>query len=173
MEVKNVNPLVEAPKNKFSIRAIIVLTAAFAVWVWIFGDLPPIYLAVFTGIAVAAGIVAHFLYSFWLPWRVTVMAAVLLIYNSILVALIVLQSNSSNPISDCFELLVDVVISPVEMLIRAKTLRQNLFCLAILFGTLFFTPAHSLRPSFPSALVTALGIGIWYAAGLLMLMYAG
>ena len=73
----------------------------------------------------------------------------------------------------CWELLVDVVANPIKLMMRAETLRQNLFCLAILFGTLFFTPAHSLRPSFPSALVTALGIGIWYAIGILMLMYAG
>ena len=53
----------EAPKNQFSIRAIIVLTAAIAVWFWIFADIDPVDLAVFTGIAVAAGFVAHFLYS--------------------------------------------------------------------------------------------------------------
>ena len=166
-------PLAEAPKNQFSILAIIVLTAAIAVWIWIFGDLTPVELTVFTGIAVAAGIVAPFLDSLWLPWRVTVLFAVLLIYNSILVALVLLQSNSSNPMSLCWELLVDVVANPIKLMMRAETLRQNLFCLAILFGTLFFTPAHSLRPSFPSALVTALGIGIWYAIGILMLMYAG
>lgn len=44
----------EAPKNQFSIRAIIVLTAAIAVWFWIFADIAPVDLAIFTGIAVAA-----------------------------------------------------------------------------------------------------------------------
>lgn len=173
MAVKDVDPLVETPKTQFSIRSIIALTAAIAVWALIFGEAALAETTVLTGVALAAGIAAHFLYSFWLPWRITVMATVLLTYNSILFAHALQHSSSSDPVSDCLELLVDVVVQPTEMLMHAKTLREKMFLLAILFGTVFFTPAHSLHPSLPSALITALGIGIWYAAGILLMMYAG
>ena len=169
---KTLHPMGESSRSQFSICGILILTAAIAAWFWIFSELQLVELAVFTGIAVTSGILAHFLYSFWLPSRVTVFATVLLIYSSILVALVLLESNSSISLSSCRELLVDVLMQPIEMLTHAKTTRQIRFGSVVFFSTLFFSLAHSLRPSFPSALITAFGIGIGYAVGILMLMYA-
>jgi hypothetical protein len=42
----------------------------------------------------------------------------------------------------------------------------------MVLGTLLFTPAHSIRPSLPTAIITALGLGFWYASSILMLIYA-
>lgn len=61
--------MVEKSKTQFSLRAIAVLTAASAVWVAIFRDMPPTELAIVIGIAIAAGIAGHVVYARWLPWR--------------------------------------------------------------------------------------------------------
>ena len=171
--VNDLEPITESPRTQFSIRAMIALTAAIALWLWIFREATPFELGIFSGIAFVAGLVAHLFYTFWLPSRITAIATVLLIYNAILVVLALWGSNSNTPVADCLEFLIDILAQPVEMLMHLSTPRQTMFTLAIVLGTILPTPAHSIRPSLPSAFITALGIGIWYAAGMLFLIYAG
>jgi hypothetical protein len=157
-------------KTQFSLRAVVALTVASAVWVWLFSEAKPVEIAVFSGVALTAGIVGHVVYRYCLPWRVTVVAMVLLLYNAVLLALEVLH-DGSNPL----ELLLQVAVGPAEMLMHVKWHwhRHTVFKLAMVLGTLLFTPAHSIRPSLPTAIITALGVGFWYGSSILMLTYAG
>ncbi len=160
-------------KAQFSLRAMIVLTASFAVWVWIFREIKPGEMAVLTGIVLMAGIVAHVVYAFWLPWRVTVIATVLLLYNVMIGALTLLQSGSSMSWFQHLEFLYDVVVHPAKMMMYTHSPRDLVFSLAIVLGTVFFTPAHAIRPSLPTAIITALGIAIWYGSSIMMMAYGG
>jgi hypothetical protein len=56
---------------------------------------------------------------------------------------------------------------------RARAPRDILLTLAIVLGTLIFTAAHSIRPSLPSAMITALGIAMWYGASMMIMASAG
>lgn len=166
-------PIVEKSKTQFSLRATVVLTAASAVWVAIFREMPPTELAIVTGIAVAAGIAGHVVYVRWLPWRVTVIATVLLIYNTLLGAQLLLHSGSGEPWFRRLDFLFELLLLPAEMAIRARAPRDILLMLAIVLGTLIFTAAHSIRPSLPTATITALGIAIWYGGAMMIMASAG
>jgi hypothetical protein len=160
-------------KTQFSLRATATLTAAIAVWVAIFREMPPTELAILTGIAVAAGLAGHVVYARWLPWRVTVIATVLLIYNGLLGTQLLLQTGSGEPWFRRLAFLFELLVFPAEMAIRARAPRDILLMIAIVLGTLIFTAAHSIRPSLPSAIITALGIAIWYGAAMMIMASAG
>jgi hypothetical protein len=157
-------------KTQFSLRAVVALTVASAVWVWLFREAKPVEIAIFSGVALTAGLVGHVVYRYCVPWRVTVVATVLLLYNAVLLALEVLH-DGSNPL----ELLLQVAVGPAEMLMHVNWHwhRDTVFMLAMVLGTLLFTPAHSIRPSLPTAIITALGLGFWYTTSILMMIYAG
>jgi hypothetical protein len=40
-------------------------------------------------------------------------------------------------------------------------------------ATLIFSAAHSIRPCLPTAIVTALGVAIWYGVSLMIMAAAG
>lgn len=155
--------------TQFSLRAVAVLTLASAVWVWLFREARPAEIATFSGVAVTAGIVGHVVYEYLFAWRVSVILTVLLLYNGLLLALVLLYGREPNPL----ELLFQVAVEPVDMLMHVKWHRDTVFLVVMLLGTLLFTPAHWVRPSLPTAIITALGIGFWYASSILMLTYAG
>lgn len=162
------NAVAEPPKTQFSVRSIAALTAAIAVWFWIFRKTKPLEIAVFSGAAVSAGIVGQFVYSFWLPRRVTVLATTLLVYNFGLLAFMLLGPSSGVSIAEAMSLLIGFLIQPAGYILRSGATPETF---ALVVATAIFAPAHSLRPSFPSALITAFGVGIWYSAGWLMLSY--
>lgn len=158
-------------KTQFSLRAVTVLTVASALWVWLFREARPVEITTFSSIAVTAGIVGHIVYRYWLPWRVTVVATVLLLYNALLLALL-LFGGEPHPLKFLFTVAVQPAEMTMEYLKWHFWTRGTLVNLFIVLGTLLFTPAHLLRPSLPTAIVTALGIGFWYASSILMLTYA-
>ena len=160
-------------ERQFSLRATFMLTAVSAVWVWIFREITPVEMAVIAGIAVTAGLVGHIVYTYWLPWRVTVIATVLLLYNALLGVLSLLESSSGPPSLARLEVLFAVVVWPLEMMRYATAPRDIMFWLVMVLATLIFTPAHAIRPCLPSAIITALGIAIWYGVSIMMMAYGG
>jgi hypothetical protein len=164
---------VKTSKTQFSLRASLVLTAASAFWVWIFREMSPVEMAVVGGVAITAGLVGHVVYTFWLPWRVTVIATVLLLYNAILGAQLLLQSGSGDPWFARLAVLFEIAVMPVEMMRHVTSPRDIAFSLAIVLGTLILTAAHSIRPNLPSAIITALGIAIWYGSSIMIMIYGG
>ncbi len=157
----------------FSLRACCVLVAASALWVWIFRDLSSIELLVLSSVAFVAGTVSHLVYAFWLPWRVTAIAVDVMLYNGLLAAQLLFGSGTGTSSPRRLAFLIDVLVEPAQMATYARTPSDILFFLAVLFGTLVFTPAHAIRPSLPSAIITALGISIWYGSSIMMMAYGG
>ena len=160
-------------KRQFSLRATFILTAVSAVCVWIFGEITPVEMAVIAGIAVTAGLVGHVVYTKWLPWRVTVIATVLLVYNALLGTQLLFSTGSGTPMLARLAFLFEIVISPLELMSYATSPRDIIFWLVVVLGTVIFTPAHAIRPSLPSAIITALGIAIWYGVSIMMMAYGG
>ena len=161
-------------KTKFSLRSTVMLTAAVAVWFWFLGQLPGsersdeivLPIAVVTGVALAAGIVGHVVYTAWLPWRMTVIVTSLLIYDVVFV----LMTSFALGLADNLAFLIETLIAPARELISLNWISMSLKCL---LPTLILAPAHSIRPSLPSAIITALGIAAWYVTGLSIMGSAG
>jgi hypothetical protein len=166
--------LKSAPKSshQFSIRSFMALTAVIAVWLWLFREITPTELTIFTSFAVVTGVIAHLIYAFVMTWRIAGVLSVLLIYNLALVLLTLVGAGLQNPVSASFDAIFHVLISPAEMITHANSFRDRLFSTVMVAGTLLFTPAHALRPNFISAVVTSMGVGIWYVAGILFLSHA-
>ncbi len=160
-------------KTQFSLRATFILIAVSAVWVWIFKDITPFEMAVVAGTAVTTGLLGHIVYTYLLPTRVTVIATVLLVYNALLGAQLLLVPSSGTPTLMRLAFLFDILVSPLEMMTYATAPRDIMFWLAMVLGTLIFTPAHAIRPCLPSAIITALGIAIWYGVSIMMMAYGG
>ncbi len=159
--------------SQYSLRATLVLMVASMVWIWIFKEMRPLEIAILAGFALAAGLVGHVVYSFWLPWRVSVLATVLLIYNLCLGTQFLLQSASRPPWRETLTILWDVLIFPAEMLTHTTAARDVAFMLLTVAATLIFSAAHSIRPCLPTAIVTALGVAIWYGVSLMIMAAAG
>ena len=113
---------VNRSKTQFSLRALVVLTAAVALWFWIFREMPLEGIAVFAGVALTAGIAGHVVYAKWLPWRGTVMTTVLLLYNAIL-GVQLLLSDHGGP-----WFLIEIVVFPLEMMRHAKRREKSYSC---------------------------------------------
>ena len=159
--------------TQFSLRAIAVLTAASAVWIWIVQEMPAAEMAVFAGVALVSGIVGHLVYVYCLRSRVTVMVTVLLLYNLVLGAQLLVQSGHGTPWFERLAFLSDVLFEPLRMMSHVTAPRDILLLLRYTVGTLVFTAAHSIRPSLPAAIITALGIAIWYGCSVLIMANAG
>lgn len=160
-------------KAQFSIRATAVLTAATAVWLWIFRQARPVDMAVLASAALIAGLAGHLVYARWIPRRATVMTTVFLLYNAMLGTQLLLQSGGGSRWFERLAFLGDILVLPIMAIRQAAGPHDMLFLASVVLGTLIFTPAHSIRPCLPSALITSLGIAIWYGGSILMVAYAG
>lgn len=163
----------DAPKHQFGLRAAIVLTAAIAIWFGLFQDASLTELAIFSGAALVAGVAGHMVYTLWLPWRITVVAMVLLIYNLILFSMLLESVGLGTELFSHLDFLVDVVVLPAEMAMHFQQTSDILWMSALMSVTTIFTLAHTVRPSLPTAIITAFGVGAWYATGILIMSHAG
>lgn len=163
--------MTETPKHQFSLLATIVVTAAIAIWFALFQDATLTELAIFSGIALAAGIAGHLVYTFLLPWRITVVATVLLVYNLIPFATLLASTGPTMKLLSNLDFFVDVVVQPAELAMHTTQTRDILWIIATGLVTAIFTPAHAVRPSLPTAIITALGLGAWYATGIRILSH--
>lgn len=165
--------MAEPRKIRFSIRAILALTAAFALWLWVLDGIHISEAASFAAIAMAAGLVAHLVYVYWLPWRVTGVVVVFLVYNLGLLAICLWETVGTARPTSWLDLMAIVFFAPAKMLMSAREPNELLLWAKFAIGMVVMTPAHMIRPCLPTALITALGIGIWYAAGILITMHGG
>ena len=156
-------------KSQFSLRATVVLTAAVAFWLWFLRQTSPLggqpgEITVYTGLALTAGIVGHVVYTFWLPWRVTVIVTSFLLYAVALVLFVAWDQHLD--VTDSLWFLFITLVPPRVLIdFHSWNWISMLICL---LTTLILAPAHSIRPSLPSAIITALGIAAWYVTGLSM-----
>lgn len=165
--------MAETQKHQFSILATIIVTAAIAIWFALFQDASLTELAIFSGMALAAGIAGHLAYSFLLPWRITVVATVLLVYNLVPFSIMLVSIGPTTQLLSNLDFFADLVVQPAEMAMHVEQTRDILWMLAMGLVTAIFTPAHAIHPSLPTAIITALGIGAWYATSVLILSHGG
>lgn len=159
--------------HQFGFRSFMLLTLVMAIWLWLFREVRPSELAIFTSFAFATGFAAHLIHTFLLSWRMVGVLSVLLIYNGTLVLLTVVSSGFQSPISESLATIADLVTAPAEIISHATLPHEILFSTVIVAGTILLTPAHAIRPNFVNAMITSLGVGFWYVAGIVVMIYAG
>ena len=159
------------PPHQFGIRSFMLLTVVMAVWFWLFRGITPAEMTIFTSFALVVGLLAHLVYTFLLPQRLVGLISILLFYNVTLALLTVVSAGFQNPISETFETIVAIIRAPATIIPHASSPRELFFSVTIVAGTLLLTPAHAIQPNLVSALITSMGVGIWYVAGILVLSY--
>jgi hypothetical protein len=161
----------EKNKTQFGIGEVALLTAGVAVWIWFLMQLPepvPVQaIVVFSSIALAAGFFGHVAYVYLLTWRGTVVVGAFLIYC---VVFLIMAAAESIDFSESLSLLLEALVSPARELYVMSWISMSLKCL---LPTLLLAPAHPIRPSLPTAIMTSLGVAAWFVTGLVILGSAG
>lgn len=141
-------PLGDCRRSQFSLRGMLVLMAACTIWLWLLLDLRqnPLGFAVLALITLAVGVVGHFLYTYVLPWRGTVLVSAIVLPLQILGVLSV-------------SLLATL---PVEFFARQSWPDRIKYTLPFLVSIVILGAAHPIKPSLPTAIITALGVSLWY-----------
>lgn len=162
----------QQPKTQFNLQAIFALTTAVAVWAWIFKDTSPTEMAALAIVPLVAGTIGHLTYTFVLPWRFTTTATMLILFNVVPLLLMLFAPDARDAVWDHIKFLIMITTRPAEMLAHARSSDLSM-CIAYVLGTLLLTPANALKPCFPTAMISAIGLTIWYGVGVLILSHAG
>lgn len=153
--------------GQFHVRGTLYLTAAFALWLFVLPDLrsEPIAVGILWVLASILGVCAHFMHTRWLPWRFTVVVGVMVSSVSIFAAVAF--------VAGALDGVVDILTIPFDTFLRqswSDRIRSTIPCF---FSTLALSAAHPIKPSLINAVITALGISIWYGLALLIAVNAG
>jgi FtsH-binding integral membrane protein len=151
----------------FSLRDLFVLTAVFGLWLFMFSELrsDPMALAVLGSIAIGAGVVSHLLYAYVFRWRGTA-----------LVSLLVLPALSLIAVGAYFGVAGDMLwllTLPAAFTARESWSERFAIMMPYLACAAIGGVAHPIKPSLTNAIISALGISIWYGLALLMAANAG
>lgn len=162
----NENPICEA--RQFSLRGLFVLTAVCGFWLFVLSELrsEPMAIAVLWSIAIGAGVAAHLLYSYVFRWRGTV-----------LVSLLILPALSFLAAGRYFGVAHDDIIWLLTVparLFSSQSWSESLFVtFRYIASVVVLAAAHPIKPSLTNAIISAMGISIWYGLALLMAAGAG
>ena len=127
------------------------------------GDL--LALLVFAAVTLTAGVCGHLLYRYVLRWRGTVLLSLLLGPLPILGFLGLLFGS----VEGMFEILV----LPIDFVAHQNWTHRITLSLPIFFSIVILSMAHPLKPSLPNAIITAIGISLWYGLAILIGANAG
>ena len=146
-------------QSQFSLRAMLVLMAACAIWLWLLLDLrqDPFGFAVFALITLAVGVGGHFLYTYALRWRGTVLV------SAIVLPPLILGTLTGSLLATL----------PFEFFMRQSWPDRMKYALPFLVSIVLLGAAHPIKPSLPTAIITALGVSLWYGLALLIAISAG
>jgi hypothetical protein len=161
----NENPNREA--NPFSLRNLFVLTAVFGLWLFLLSDFrqEPIAIVVIWTVAIASGVAAHVLYIYVLPWRGTVLISLL-----VLPALLFIGSGL---LFGSTEVMLWILMAPVAFITRESWSERLFFTIPYITCAAALAAAHPIKPSLTNAIITAMGISIWYGMAFLIAASAG
>ena len=170
--------MTEATANKTTLPhqgsgrfGVILLAIAWAYWGWLLSDLwrKPVgdllALLVFASVTLTAGVCGHLLYRYVLRWRGTVLLSLLLGPLPILGFLGLLFGS----VEGMFEILV----LPIDFVAHQNWTHRITLSLPIFFSIVILSIAHPLKPSLPNAIITAIGISLWYGLAILIGANAG
>ena len=137
----------------------LVLMAACAIWLWLLLDLrhDRLGFAVFALITLFVGVGGHLLYTCVFPWRGTVLV------SAIVLPLLILGALSGSFLATL----------PVELSMRQSWPDWMKYTLPFLVSIVILGAAHPIKPSLLTAIITALGVSLWYGLALLIAINAG
>ena len=150
---------------------ILLLAIAWGYWWWLLSDLwrkpvgDLIALLVFASVTLAAGACGHLLYCYVLTWRGTVLISLLLVPLAVFGLLGLLFGS----VEGMFEILA----FPIEFVAHQNWTDRIRFSVPIFLSIVTLSIAHPLKPSFPNAIITSIGISLWYGLAILMTASAG
>ena len=153
--------------TQFSLRGMFLLTAAFAYWLWLLSDFrrEPIAIAVFWAITIAAGIGGHLLHTYLLPWRGTVVITLLVLPPVIFGAVAGLLGAG--------DAVVDILTIPIEFFAHQRWSDRMRFTIPVFASIAVLAAAHPLKPGLLTAIISAIGVSLWYGMAILIAANAG
>ncbi len=153
--------------QQVSLRGLLVLTAAWAYWIWLMSDLRHelVALAVLAAITIAAGTGAHLLYVYVLPWRGTAVVS-LLVLPALIFGTLAVQLGAGDRV-------FGFLTTPIEFFAHQGWSDRVRFTIPVFASALILAVAHLIKPSWMTAILTAMGISLWYGVTLLILANAG
>lgn len=145
--------------SQFSLRSMLVLMVACAIWLWLLSDLrqDPFEFAVFALITFVVGVVGHLVHTYLLSWRGTVLV------SAIVLPLLILGALTGSHLATL----------PVEFFMRQSWPDRIKYAIPFLVSIVALGAAHPIKPSLPTAIITALGVSLWYGLAILIAMNAG
>jgi hypothetical protein len=162
---KNESSIREA--HQFRLRSLFVLTAACAFWFFLLSELrgEPMAMAVLWTIAIGAGVAAHLLHSYVFRWRGTVLVSLL-----VLPALSFLATGLYFGVANDFFFLLT---EPTKLFSNDSWSESLFVTFRYIAGAVILAAAHPIKPSLTNAIISAMGISIWYGLALLIVAGAG
>ena len=151
--------------------AIILMTIAWAYWGWLLSDLwrkpvgDMLAMLVFASVTLTAGVCCHLLYRYVLRWRGTVLLSLLLGPLPVLGLLDLLFGSAGG--------MFEILALPIDFVAHQNWTHRITLSLPIFFSILILSIAHPLKPSLPNAIITAIGISLWYGLAILIGANAG
>lgn len=153
--------------SQVSFRGLFALTSSFALWIFLLADFrrEPMAVVVFWSLATVTGVAGHLIHSYLLPWRGTVVIWLLVFPLVIFTGLSMLFASG--------EAVLDVLLLPID-LFRHQTWNDRLRSTIPMFVcVLGLVVAHPVKPSLVTAIVSAIGVSLWYGMAILIAANAG
>ena len=153
--------------NPFSLRSLFALTAVFGLWLFLLSDFrqEPIAIVVIWTVAIASGVAAHVLYIYVLPWRGTVLISLLVLPALLFVGSGLLFGST--------EVMVWILMAPIAFITRESWSERLFFTIPYISCAAALAAAHPIKPSLTNAIISAMGISIWYGMAFLIAASAG
>ncbi|MGI9443550.1 MAG: hypothetical protein ACR2N1_13855 [Rubripirellula sp.] len=161
-------------QGQVSVRGIFSLTAAFALWLFVLADFrsEPIAVALFWTLAIIAGVGGHLIYTYLLPWRGAVVAGVFVISVAILTGLAIL-SGAGEGVIDIGDSVIDILAAPIELFMHQRWSDRLKYTIPVFTCIFVLAAAHPIKPGLLNAIITAIGISLWYGLAILIAANAG
>lgn len=160
-------PKLNRKARPLSLRSLFALTAVFALWLCLLSEFrrEPSAIMIIWSFAIFAGIAAHALYIYVLPWRGTVLTSLL-----VLPALLFLGSGL---LLGSTEIMLWILVEPVAFLAHESWSELLFFTIPYIACAASLAAAHPIKPSLTNAIISAMGISIWYGMAILIAASAG
>jgi len=150
---------------------VILLAIAWAYWGWLLSDLwrkpvgDLIALLVFVSVIFTAGVCGHLLYCYVLRWRGTGLLSLLLGPLPVLAFLGLLFGSAGG--------MFEILALPIDFVSHQNWTHRITFSLPVFFSIVVLSIAHPLKPCLTNAIITAIGISLWYGLAILIGASAG
>jgi hypothetical protein len=151
-----------------SLRSLFALTAVFALWLYLLSDFrrEPLAIVVIWTIAIASGVAAHVLYIYVLPWRGTVLITLLVLPAVLFVSWGLLFGARAKT-------MLWILGTPFGFIGYESWSELLFFTIPYIACAAALAAAHPIKPSLTNAIISAMGISIWYGMAILIAASAG